>query len=93
MLWKQTGYFEGASDLKPLLHFWSLALEEQYYLVLPALLVFSPARLRTATAIAVTLDTTLARILSPIERVFGVTLLGANTYNQIQGRGFGFNGN
>ncbi|TXD88349.1 acyltransferase [Mitsuaria sp. TWR114] len=55
VLWKQTGYFEGASDLKPLLHFWSLALEEQYYLVLPALLVFSPARLRTATAIAVTL--------------------------------------
>lgn len=38
----------------------------------------------------VTLDTTLARFLSPIERLLGVTLLGANTYNQIQGRGFGF---
>lgn len=54
VLWKQTGYFEGAGDLKPLLHFWSLALEEQYYLVLPALLFFSPARLRTALAISVT---------------------------------------
>lgn len=41
----------------------------------------------------VTLDTTLARMLSPIERVLGITLLGANTYNQVQGRGFGFNGN
>jgi polysaccharide export outer membrane protein len=39
----------------------------------------------------VTLDTTLARIISPIERVFGVTLLGATTVNQIQGRGTGFN--
>jgi polysaccharide biosynthesis/export protein len=39
----------------------------------------------------VTIDTALARFLSPIERVFGVTLLGANTVNQIQGRGFGFN--
>lgn len=41
----------------------------------------------------VTLDTKLARFLSPIERVFGVTLLGANTVNQISGRGTGFNGN
>ncbi|WP_431288291.1 acyltransferase family protein [Roseateles chitinivorans] len=54
VLWRQTGYFQGASDLKPLLHFWSLALEEQYYLVLPALLVFSPARLRVGVAIVVT---------------------------------------
>jgi len=54
VLWKQTGYFQGASELKPLLHFWSLALEEQYYLVLPVLLVFSAARLRVAVAIAVT---------------------------------------
>lgn len=38
----------------------------------------------------VTIDTTLARILSPVERLFGVTLLGASTVNQIQGRGPGF---
>lgn len=38
----------------------------------------------------VTFDTALARVLAPVERVFGVTLLGANTVNQIQGRGFGF---
>ena len=41
----------------------------------------------------VTLDTRLARIISPIERVFGVTLLGTTTVNQMQGRGFGFGGN
>ena len=33
----------------------------------------------------VTIDTMLARIISPIERLFGVTLLGANTVNQIKG--------
>jgi polysaccharide export outer membrane protein len=38
----------------------------------------------------VTIDRTLARIISPIERVFGITLLGATTVNQIQGRGQGF---
>lgn len=38
----------------------------------------------------VTLDTTLARVISPIERLLGVTLLGATTVNQIKGQGFGF---
>jgi polysaccharide export outer membrane protein len=41
----------------------------------------------------VTVDTTLARIISPFERLFGVTLLGASTVNQIQGRGSGFGNN
>lgn len=40
----------------------------------------------------VTIDTTIARIVSPVERLLGVTLLGATTYNQVQGRGFGFGG-
>lgn len=44
VLWGQTGYFEGAAELKPLLHVWSLAIEEQYYLLLPAALVFVPRR-------------------------------------------------
>ena len=38
----------------------------------------------------VTIDTALARALSPIERLLGVTLLGSSTVNQIQGRGPGF---
>lgn len=38
VLWQQSGYFERAAELKLLLHTWSLAVEEQYYLVLPALL-------------------------------------------------------
>ncbi|MBD8679672.1 acyltransferase family protein [Sphingomonas sp. CFBP 13720] len=33
-----SGYFETASELKPLLHLWSLAVEEQFYLMLPLLL-------------------------------------------------------
>lgn len=43
-LWMQTGYFEGAAYLKPLLHVWSLSIEEQYYLLMPAALVFTPRR-------------------------------------------------
>jgi len=37
--WLQTGYFDHAAVEKPLLHTWSLAVEEQFYLALPLLLV------------------------------------------------------
>ncbi|MBH1999252.1 MAG: acyltransferase [Sphingomonadaceae bacterium] len=34
-----TGYFAGAADVKPLLHTWSLAVEEQYYIGFPILIL------------------------------------------------------
>lgn len=37
--WRDGGYFETAADLKPLLHTWSLAVEEQYYLFFPLFLL------------------------------------------------------
>jgi peptidoglycan/LPS O-acetylase OafA/YrhL len=38
VLWQETGYFNNAAETKPLLHLWSLAIEEQFYLVWPLLL-------------------------------------------------------
>ncbi|MFM8958279.1 MAG: acyltransferase family protein [Actinomycetota bacterium] len=35
VLWKQGGYFDVGSDLRPMLHLWSLAIEEQFYLGFP----------------------------------------------------------
>lgn len=37
--WRESGYFAGPSELKPLLHLWSLAVEEQFYLLLPPFLM------------------------------------------------------
>lgn len=35
VLWWQSGYFSPEAALKPLLHLWSLGVEEQYYLIFP----------------------------------------------------------
>ncbi len=35
----ESGYFDVGSDLKPLLHTWSLAVEEQYYILFPLFLI------------------------------------------------------
>lgn len=38
LFWRQSGYFDTAAELKPLLHTWSLAVEEQYYILFPIVL-------------------------------------------------------
>ena len=39
LLWQEDSYFDTASELKPLMHLWSLGIEEQFYLFFPVLLV------------------------------------------------------
>jgi peptidoglycan/LPS O-acetylase OafA/YrhL len=50
--WLQSGYFDAPASETPLLHTWSLAIEEQFYVFLPILLVllhrFAPRRINLA---------------------------------------------
>ncbi|WP_341646910.1 acyltransferase family protein [Thauera sp. SDU_THAU2] len=52
VLLREHGYFDTASELKPLLHLWSLAIEEQFYLLYP-LLVWTAWRLGFHLAITI----------------------------------------
>ena len=39
LFWRESGYFDTAAELKPLLHTWSLAVEEQFYILFPLFLM------------------------------------------------------
>ena len=50
-LWSSSSYFASAAEMKPLLHTWSLAVEEQYYIFFPALLLFVIRRGRSVAGV------------------------------------------
>jgi len=54
VLWRQINYFNNSAAFEPLLHFWSLAIEEQYYLLLPLTLAVTPRRWWTPAIVAAT---------------------------------------
>lgn len=41
LLWHEVGYFDTDIDTKPLLHLWSLGIEEQFYIIWPFILWFA----------------------------------------------------
>lgn len=54
LLWKEAGYFDVSSEVKPLLHLWSLGIEEQFYILWPFLiLILFKMRLKFSTFILI----------------------------------------
>lgn len=52
LFWHKSGYFDAAAEFRPLLHTWSLALEEQFYVLFPLVLVAFRSVGRRATLAA-----------------------------------------
>ena len=50
LFWQEGGYFDNAAELKPLLHTWSLAAEEQYYVLFPLFILACRPLSRERTA-------------------------------------------
>ena len=55
LFWNQSGYFDGPAEIKPLLHTWSLAVEEQYYILFPPFLLLLYRVLRRQIVLIVSL--------------------------------------
>ena len=99
VLWKETGYFDAGSETKPLLHLWSLGIEEQYYLIWP-LLVWGAARFRRslpalmwlilagsfALGIAMVHDRQAAAFYLPFPRFWELMIGSGLAYATLRGR-------
>src|SRR4030081_3141293 len=66
----QSGYFDVESAKKPLLHLWSLGIEEQFYLFWPLILMLV-ARMRVSILVA-------ASVIGMASFVLNVALIGSN---------------
>ncbi|WP_445230035.1 acyltransferase family protein [Duganella rhizosphaerae] len=51
-LWNEVGYFDTAAETKPLLHLWSLGIEEQFYIFWPVLMLLAWKRRISLLALA-----------------------------------------
>ena len=78
LLWQEAGYFDAVARSKPLLHLWSLGIEEQFYIVFPLLLwMCAKARLRAATVIIALC------IVSFLDNMYCMPHPTANFYNPL----------
>jgi peptidoglycan/LPS O-acetylase OafA/YrhL len=64
VLWNEAGYFDTAAESKPLLHLWSLAVEEQFYIFWPLLLGLAWKRKGRAVLIWMAVASALSFLLN-----------------------------
>ena len=88
LLWNEAGYFDNAGLTKPLLHLWSLGIEEQFYLLWPLMLWLM---VKYRTGVLVLLCTVFCRLLhgqpgAHVERRNGRFLLSGDTLLGIDDR-------
>ena len=64
LFWQESGYFAATADEKPLLHTWSLAIEEQYYVLFPIFLLFAWRLGKNKVFIMIVILATISFLLS-----------------------------
>ena len=84
LFWKQSDYFDSSAEFKPLLHTWSLAVEEQFYLLFPLFLMLFWRR-DQRLLLAVLVGTALASLGAA---QWGVTADPAATFFLLPTRGW-----
>ncbi|MFI5314477.1 MAG: acyltransferase family protein [Myxococcota bacterium] len=73
LFYGEAGYFDAPSLMKPLLHTWSLAVEEQFYIVFPALLLLARGKLGGRY---------VAPAIATVAVSFALCLVGTNNFRE-----------
>ena len=68
ILRQESGYFDAAAEAKPLLHLWSLGVEEQFYIVWPLLLIFIRDRRTLMLVVALVIAASFAGSLYSLSK-------------------------
>lgn len=76
LFWRESGYFAAPSLQKPLLHTWSLAVEEQFYIFFPLALVFIHRYLNSRYLLWILVATTISLLAS----IYGVYYYAGSTF-------------
>jgi peptidoglycan/LPS O-acetylase OafA/YrhL len=88
-LWLDTDYFSYDAHLNPLLHTWSLATEEQYYILFPLLMLAlwraGPRRMTAVIVLALLGSLALAELLWPIDAIATFYLLPTRAWELAMG--------
>ena len=76
-LWMEAGYFDATSESKPLLHLWSLGIEEQFYILWPlaAAMMFRWRRYLFACIVALLVLSFLLNVFWVVEKAKGTFFL------------------
>jgi len=87
--WKQSSYFDTSNNLKPLLHTWSLSVEEQFYFFFPVLLyLIRKCNFNFRVSIVATIvliSVGLAQYLSVLKPVASFYLLPTRSFELLTG--------
>lgn len=91
--WQEAGYFDNSAETKPLLHLWSLGIEEQFYIAWPLFLFWAHKRRFNLLSLALAIilisfsinvykiqSDTVQAFYSPITRVWELLIGSALAY-------------
>lgn len=82
--WRHSDYFDAATELKPLLHTWSLGVEEQFYVCFPIFLLLAWRMKRTGIAVCLVMGSLLSLSLAQ----YGASLRPVATFFLLPTRGW-----